>query len=67
MRFGWGRRDAQEPAVAVILPEPLAGQVRALLAAGERIQAVRLVRRRTDLTLLPAVRAVDAVAADDGA
>ncbi len=47
--------------VAVLLPEPLAGEVRALLADGKRVEAVRLVRRRTHLNLLPAVLAVDAV------
>ncbi|WP_104524005.1 hypothetical protein [Blastococcus atacamensis] len=35
--------------VPVLLPEPLAGDVRALLAGGERIEAVRLVRQRTHL------------------
>ena len=50
--------------VAVILPEPLASEVRALLAAGRRVEAVRRVRQRTHLGLLPAVLAVDA--AQDG-
>ncbi len=50
-----------EAPVPVILPEPLAGEVRALLADGERVEAVRLVRQRTHLNLLPAVLAVDAV------
>jgi hypothetical protein len=62
MGWPWRRREPEEPAVTVILPEPLAGQVRGLLSAGQRIEAVRLVRRRTDLNLLPAVRAVDALA-----
>ena len=53
-----------EVPIAVILPEPLASEVRALLAADQRIEAVRLVRRRTHLGLLPAVLAVDA--AQDG-
>ncbi len=53
-----------EPQVAVLLPEPLAGQVRTLLADGRQIEAVRLIRRRTGLPLLPAVRAVDALAAE---
>ena len=45
--------------MAVILPEPLAGEVRALLREDKRVEAVRLVRERTHLTLLPAVLAVD--------
>jgi len=45
----------------VVLPEPLAAEVRRLLAGGERIEAVKLTRRRTGLNLLPAVRAVDAL------
>ena len=44
----------------VILPEPLASQVRQLVAQGKRVDAVRLVRHRTGLGLLPAVLAVDA-------
>ncbi len=52
--------------IAVILPEPLAGEVRSLLAAGERIEAVRRVRARTHLGLLPAVLAVDALRDGDG-
>ena len=48
--------------VPVLLPEPLAGQVRALLADGKRVEAVALVRQRTHLNLLPAVMAVDAIA-----
>jgi len=48
--------------VPVLLPEPLAGEVRALLIDGKRVEAVALVRRRTHLTLLPAVMAVDAIA-----
>lgn len=51
-----------EPEVVVVLPEPLAGQVRALLAAGKRTEAVKLTREQTLLTLVPAVRAVDALA-----
>ena len=45
----------------MILPEPLAGEVRALLAGGGRVEAVRLVRQRTHLNLLPAVLAFDAL------
>jgi hypothetical protein len=47
--------------VPVILPEPLAEEVRALLSDGGRVEAVRLVRQRTRLNLLPAVLAVDAL------
>ena len=47
--------------VAVVLPEPLASEVRALLAAGRRVEAVRRVRQRTHLGLRPAVLAVDSV------
>ena len=53
-----GLRFDPDP-VPVLLPEPLAGKVRALLAEGKRVDAVRLVRQRTHLNLLPAVRAVD--------
>ena len=48
--------------MVVVLPEPLAGQVRGLLAEGRRIDAVKLTRQRTGINLLPAVRAVDALA-----
>jgi hypothetical protein len=47
--------------VAVLLPEPLASEVRAFLAADEYVEAVRHVRRRTHLGLLPAALAVDAL------
>ncbi|WP_336029036.1 hypothetical protein [Geodermatophilus sp. FMUSA9-8] len=53
------------PEVVVVLPEPLAGQVRALLAEGKRTEAVTLTRQRTLLPMVPAVRAVDALAAPD--
>jgi hypothetical protein len=52
----------REP-VAVLLPEPLASEVRALLASDQYVEAVRRVRQRTRLNLLPAVLAVDAVRA----
>lgn len=60
---GWRHRRV-EPEVAVLLPDPLAAEVRALLSTGDRIEAVRLTRRRTGLNLLPAVRAVDALGPD---
>jgi hypothetical protein len=52
----------REP-VAVLLPEPLASEVRALLASDQYVEAVRHVRQRTRLNLLPAVLAVNAVRA----
>jgi hypothetical protein len=61
----WPKKWAWDEApIAVILPEPLASEVRALLDEGQRVQAVRLVRERTHLNLLPAVLAVDAVGPD---
>lgn len=53
--------DPHDDQLPVLLPEPLAGHVRDLVAQGKRIEAVRLTRQRTGLTLLTAVRAVDAV------
>jgi hypothetical protein len=47
--------------VAVLLPEPLAAEVQELLAADDYYEAVRRVRQRTHLNLLPAVLAVNAV------
>ncbi len=41
----------------MILPEPLAGEVRSLMAAGRTVDAVRLTRQQTRLGLLPALRA----------
>ncbi len=51
--------------VAVVLPEPLATDVRGLLGSDRYVDAVRLVRQRTHLNLMPAVLAVNAV--QDGA
>ena len=48
----------------MLLPEPLVSEVRDVLTESGRIEAVKLVRRRTGLTILPAARAVDALAAD---
>ncbi|GAA1430420.1 hypothetical protein GCM10009616_14980 [Microlunatus lacustris] len=56
------RLRSPEPDLAVILPDPLAGQVRDLLTADQRVEAVRLTRRRTGVDLLTAVRAVNAMA-----
>jgi hypothetical protein len=47
--------------VAVVLPEPLATDVRRLLVSDRYVDAVRLVRQRTHLNLMPAVLAVNAV------
>ncbi|RKS74129.1 hypothetical protein CLV35_2630 [Motilibacter peucedani] len=63
----WKHRSdrRQKPALlAVILPEPLASEVLELLRIGKRVEAVKLTRARTGLGLLPAVKAVDALACD---
>lgn len=52
--------------VAVDLPEPLATEVGALLEAGDKVAAVRVVREKTGLTLLPAHRAVQKIAQESG-
>lgn len=57
----WPAVRTVENPVAVLLPEPLAGEVRALLVRDEYVAAVRLVREQTGLTLLPAVRAVNRI------
>ena len=54
----FSRRDLRPEPVAVLLPEPLGAEVDALLAAGQFVPAVRLVRERTQLGLLVATRAV---------
>lgn len=59
MPFSWKSLKVDPDPVAVLLPEPLATEVRAL--APDRTAAIRLVRQRTGLNLLPAVRAVDAL------
>ena len=48
---------APEP-VPVLLPEPLGVEVDSLLARDRFVEAVRLVRERTQLGLLVATRAV---------
>jgi hypothetical protein len=55
---------ADRDPVPVILPEPVRGQVVQHLRDGDEVTAVRLVRRRTGLDLLSAVRAVRAVEDD---
>ena len=66
VRYGAGMRwwppslRFDDDPVAVLLPEPLSGEVRAL-AAEDFVGAVALVRRRTGLNLAPAVRAVEAL------
>lgn len=61
MRF-WPKavRFDKDP-VPVLLPEPLATDVRALISSDQYVDAVRLVRQRTHLNLLPAVLAVNAI------
>jgi hypothetical protein len=61
VRF-WPRslRFDREP-VAVLLPEPLASDVRAMLASDQYVEAVRHVRQRTHLNVLPAALAVNAI------
>lgn len=61
----WFGGGPAEPEVTVVLPEPLASQVRSLLADGKRLEAVRLTRQKTKINLLPAVRAVDAIGLDN--
>ena len=51
-------RDAGLPVLTVLLPQPLRSEVVRLRDEGEEVEAVRLVRRRTDLGLLPAYKAV---------
>jgi len=60
----WWRRSASKTVtdpVAVLLPEPLAGEVRVMLSDDEYVAAVKLVRDRTALNLLPAVLAVNLI------
>ena len=57
----WQNWTFDDPLMPVILPDALADEVRPLLTRGERIEAVRLVRQRTGLGILPAVLAVDAL------
>jgi hypothetical protein len=67
--MAWWRRTTEKTVhdpVAVILPEPLAGQVRVMLADDQYVPAVKLVRDRTALNLLPAVLSVNRIR-DEGA
>ena len=57
----WQNWKFDDPLMPVILPDALADEVRPLLAQGERVEAVRLVRQRTGLGIFPAVLAVDAL------
>ena len=61
MRFWPKSLRFDDDPVAVLLPEPLASEVRTLVAADRYVDAVRWVRQRTHLGLLPAVLAVNAV------
>ena len=60
-----GLQMPADPEVTVILPEPLASEVRVLLTAGKKVEAVRVTRRMTSMNLVPAVRAVEAVQDQD--
>ena len=51
--------DAEPDMVAVLLPEPLDSEVDELLSQDEEVKAIRLVRERTGLGLLPARNAVE--------
>ena len=61
---GWIRRIRESGVtvdadpVAVLLPEPLRAEVSAARGRDGEVAAVRLLRRRTGLDLLSAVRAV---------
>ena len=61
----WLRRRPVEPELPVRLPEVLLDEVRTLVSRGRTVEAVRVVRRRTGLSLLLAVRAVEALGASD--
>ena len=61
MRFWPKSFEFDDKPVAVLLPEPLATEVRGLLAADDYYEAIRRVRQRTHLGLLPAALAVNAV------
>jgi hypothetical protein len=58
--MSWFRRSktARPDLVPVLLPEPLASEVDDLLRQDEEVKAIRLVRQRTGLGLLPAHNAV---------
>lgn len=51
---------------AVLLPEPLLAEMLGLAAQDGEVAAVRLVRQRTGLGILPAVLAVRAAVAEVG-
>lgn len=51
---------------AVLLPEPLRAETVDLLQAGDYYGAIKLVKRRTDLGLTTAKRAVDALGEAEG-
>lgn len=59
----WWRRGEHEPLTAVLLPEPLRTDVVVAARQDGEVAAVRLLRKRTDLNLLPAVLAVRAAVA----
>jgi ribosomal protein L7/L12 len=55
-------RSEEEPQVAVALPPELAAEVAGLVAKDRLIDAIKLVRRRTGLGIVPAKRAIDKIA-----
>lgn len=61
LRSRWSAvRVPADPPVTVLLPEPLRSAVVRLRDDGRSVDAVRLVRERTGLGLLPAHKAVQA-------
>lgn len=61
-----GLRVPMDPEVTVVLPDPLATEVRRLLETGDEVAAVRLTRLKTGMNLVPAVRAVRALGSRSG-
>lgn len=61
----WRRRGQSEPLTAVLLPEPLRTRVVGAARQDGEVAAVRLVRERTGLGILPAVLAVRAAVESD--
>ena len=60
-----GREKKPKPArvVTTAVPAELQSRIRTLAAAGQRIQAIKLLREATGLSLADAKKAVDAIAA----
>lgn len=65
--WNWLRGSGPPEAfTAVLLPEPLRAEVLGVVSRDGEVAAVRLVRQRTGLNLLPAVLAVRGALADAG-